>query len=300
LKTRQIRHEIAFNPLTYLANDASDALQRVLIAQNVSIPMKLQVLLRKNHWALEAPRGVFRNHYRDDASDLVEHLIARDKLLETYRKELCAANEVSRARVPWTKNVDMFVVDDRPFYTLVALQVFAEKSNARSFFTAAATFIHAANNDFSLIRPERKNITPFTPHAARVEKFGRMVRGPAWTPEEDFVVRRWFGQRTVGDNGVGKHQKLSEEEWGYVLEALQGRRTRQSVHDRITTLNKQLLAEMAIDGYVSRTRLAEYMSRVLGERPHRPRMYSTKPRRRRRHDPTASPDVPNDASTSTP
>jgi hypothetical protein len=288
----QTSYEIQFNPFAYLPGDAGDNLRRVFLAQNVSIPMKLHVFRRKNHWALEVPLGVFRNRYRDGEGTLIDHAIERDKLLEAYRKELSDAYEVRRARVPWLARADLLVIDDRPCYTLVTLQVFAEKSNARSFFTAAATFIRAANADFSLIRPVRKNVRPFVPHAARVDTYGKMVRGPSWSNEEDLVIRRWFGQRTVGDGSIGKHKKLTEEEWGFVLEALQGRRTQQSVRDRITLLNKALIKEMSVDGYVSRTRLAEYMSRVLGERPHKPRMYSSRPRRPgRRHDVTASPNV---------
>lgn len=292
MKTHQTSYRIQFNPFTYLPFAAHDALRKDFFAQNVSIPMTLHVFRRKNHWALEVPYNVFTGNYRLDQGDLVDHEEARKKVLDRYVTELQAANGTRHIRRPWRAASDFLLIDNRPCYTLPALQVFAVYSAATAFFTAAVTFIKAANEDFSLIRPSRRNLTPYTPPEARVAKFGKMVRGPEWTLEEDAVLRRWFGQRTIGV-GQAKHQALTDEEWGYVLEALNGRRTQQSVRDRITALNKKLQDEMSVDGYVSRTRLAEYMSRVLGERPRKPRMYATKPTRPRgrRHAVPAARDA---------
>lgn len=292
MKTHQTSYKIQFNPLAYLPYGEHDALRQQLFAQNVPIPMTLHVFRRKNHWALEVPYGIFTGNYRLDQGDLVDHEEGRNKLVESYLSELQAANDTRRVRRPWRESSDFLLIDNRPCYTLTALRLFAERSVASSFFTAAATFIKAANADFSLVRPRRRNFTEYTPPAARAAKFGKMVRGPEWTPEEDSVLRRWFGQRTIG-TGQAKHQALTDEEWGYVLEALNGRRSQQSVRDRITALNKKLQNEMMIDGYLSRARLAEYMGRVLGERPRKPRMHATKPTRprRRRHDIPASRGV---------
>jgi hypothetical protein len=291
LKTLQTQHQIRFNPFLYLPEGTGDKLRQVFFQQNIAIPMELHVFRRKNHWALEVPYRVFSNHYQVGDGDLIDHEEGRKKVLDAYRAALGAANMTARPRMPYRPSSDFLVIDSRPCYTLAALQVFAEQSNARTFFTAAVAFIKAANADFSLIRKLRHNHTPFTPHEKRVEKFGRMVRGPAWSFEEDAILRRWFGRRTVGV-GEAKHQTLTEQEWVYVLEALSGQRTKQSVRDRICALNKLLNDEMSVDGYVARSRLDEYMNRVLGERPRKPKMYSTKPTRpRRRHDVPASPNV---------
>lgn len=284
---RQNSYETQFNPLSYLPDGVSSALRGVLIAQNVDIPMKLKAFHRRTHWALAVPVGVFHNDYRlDDPTpdDIDRHRGERELLLLDAHKNLRA--RYGAVRRPWLPRSDVLELDGHFCYTLATLQIFAEYSKARSFFTAAAAFIKAANNDFTLIRPDTHNTTPFTPIEERITKFGSMVRGPEWTEDEDTVLRRWFGQRTIGDC-AGKHVKLTPEEWEIVLAALRGRRTEMSVRHRISVLNKRLHDEMSVDGYVARTRLREYMARVLGERPRQPRMYSKK-RRSRRTDALAS------------
>lgn len=278
---KRISYETQFNPFLYLTYEASLPLRSAFAAQHLEIPMKTVVRLQKNHWALRVPLRVFSGDYTQGWSidALLEHREGRLRYLEGAHRAACAAAGV-RLRRTWIPRSDVLEYDDWPYYTVRALAALAEYAPHREFFIAAHAFIKAANNNFDLVRVNTHNVTPYTPPEQRIEKFGSMVRGPAWTADEDAVLRQWFGRRTYGEH-AGKHVVLSDEEWGYVLNALGGRRNKQSVRNRICVLNEQLHRSMEVDGFVARDRLEEYMSRVLGEKPRRPRMVSTPPRKRR-------------------
>jgi hypothetical protein len=148
--------------------------------------------------------------------------------------------------------------------------VYARHVDHGAFLLALARFLESAEQKPELIVPHRTR-TPYVPRERRGP-----VRGPSWTSDEDSVLRRWFGPRTVGDR-PGHHQPLTDAEWGTVLASLP-MRNKNGVRDRLVELNRPLQAEFMRHGFVALDRLPEYMSRVLGERPRAP----VRPARKRR------------------
>lgn len=252
--------EIAFSPLGYAQGDDVIYLANLLHTQGVPSTFDLRVHRRRNAWGCTLPVGAFDNDYRPAVVTWDQHTASRARITTLARQDLPAR------RRPIPRCYDVLSHEGAFYYHPEALRVYARYAPHGAFFTALARFLEAANHDPKLITPRRN--APFIPIAARAATFGKVVRGPAWEPAEDAVLRRWFGQRSVGEH-AGHHVPLTEEEWARVLADLP-RRNRNGVRNRLAELNAPLKVEFFRDGFVPRDRLPQYMARVLGERPRIP------------------------------
>lgn len=272
------QHTFPFNPLLYTQGEDREHLVAVFEDQKVKVPMDLRALRRGKCWAVQLPTGVFLNEYRVGVADFSDDLQARDSLLARIR-ESYGYQQYRTARSLITK-------DGVLYYHQNLINLIAKHADVPSFFRALDVFLRHAQQNPELIKGKREP-RPFMPPEERMRVLGHRARGPAWSPAEDQILRQWFGKRTVGAD-AGMHVKLTDEEWTRVLELLGGRRTQDSVRGRISVLNKQLARELAVNGYVPRDRMREYMSRVLGERPWRPRIEPRSRRPRRPRESVAS------------
>lgn len=104
----------------------------------------------------------------------------------------------------------------------------------------------------------------------------RRHRGPTWTTEDDYVVRKWFGRHNYGPH-AGRHAPLTEDQWKHVLLELGGRRAKSEVLRRIRVLNHELKVSLMVDGMITGAGVQKYLREALGEsepKPpkHRPRI----------------------------
>lgn len=261
--------DFSFSPLGYAQGDDVIYLSTLLHTQNVASSFQLRAHRRRGAWGSTVPVGAFDNDYRPDACTWAQHVVSRDRVTKL------AAAGAARRRRPIARRHDVLEHEGALYYHPEALRVYARFVEHPAFFIALARFLEAADKDPQLIAPKRH--VPFVPFDQREATFGKVVRGPAWTPTEDNVLRRWFGQRTIGPK-AGHHVKLTEAEWDRVIAELP-QRNRNGVRNRLVELNKQLQHEFFRDGFVARDRLPQYMARVLGERPRIP-IRPTKRRRR--------------------
>lgn len=256
----------SFSPFGYGQGDDTPYLSTLLHDQEVPSVFQLRAHRRRGAWGTTVPVGAFDNDYRPNACTWAQHAAARDRVT--------ALAAFGTRRRPIPRSLDVLEHGDALYYHPEALRVYARHVEHPAFFNALARFLEASDKDPRLIVPRRH--VPFVPFVDRVVACGKVVRGPAWSPIEDGVLRRWFGQRTVGLR-AGHHVKLTEPEWERVLAELP-QRNRNGVRNRLVELNKQLQLEFFRDGFVARDRLPQYMARVLGERPRIP----VRPSRRRR------------------
>ncbi len=264
-----------FVPLTFATPDEATVLSTDLAEQGVSSAFTLRARRRRGVWGTTLPLGVFENVFNDASYTRERHL------------EQCAQLVAKGAEAdaygcrPYPLAYEAIEADGELYYHPEAIYALSKFVERPAFLRALYRFLEAANRNRALIvppQPRRK----FVPLDKRVEVFGHAARGPSWTPDEDAVVRRWFGQRTVGPS-AGKHVALTEDEWKIVLSQLP-RRTKSSVRQRIVALNEPLQREYLRHGFVSQALVREYMSKVLGERPRCP----LRPRRvRKPKDPFA-------------
>jgi hypothetical protein len=262
------RFPFTFNALQYVKPEERDYLADLLQEQGVSAEFSLVAIRRRQYWAVTLPLGAFVNEFRLAFTDYLKSINTRDALLLEARS--AHGLRVRPGRVVIERQGTFF-------YPQHVINVLRHVAPAPAFFNALHAFLQAARVQPSLIKGRRSR-NPYVPLEHRKHVGDRLARGPAWTPEEDLVLRQWFGQRTYGD-AAGKHVALTDEQWKMVLERLEGRRTQGSVRARLVVLNHQLKRELSVDGYIPKNRYEEYFARVLGENPRPPR---TSPLRRRR------------------
>jgi hypothetical protein len=261
-------YEIAFSPLTFADPADIEYLSNLLANQGVVARFNLHAHRRRVAWGVTVPVGVFDNDFTSAAMTWEQHIASRDRITKL------AAATLPKGYRPIARRYDVLEHEGRLYYHPEALRVYAQHVDHPAFLRALYRFLEAAEKQPQLIVPPRER-APFVPLADRVATYGHPARGPDWSEDEDAVLRRWFGQRTVGEH-AGKHIKLTDAEWARVLTELP-RRNKNSVRGRIVELNKKLQAEFFRDGFVGQHRLREYMARVLGERPRIP----VRPTRRR-------------------
>lgn len=276
----RLQFTFTFMPLLYLQGGLRDDFADLLAEQGVQ-PMfpGLRALQRRHQWVIELPRGAFVNDFRADMISEDADLAARQAFFDSLQYKY------------WHTTRDVFEKDGVWYYRKTFLDRARKLITHNAVFEAAYKFVEAAEADRSIIKgtkPRRPRVSP----EERIARFGKMVRGPGWSAEEDAVLRRWFSIRTYGDD-AGKHARLTEEQWGYVLEGLNGLRTKSAVTQRIWYLNDQLKKRFVhegkiVDGYISTTALAEYKRLALGEHP---RMPPQRPTIGRRNDASAPRDV---------
>jgi hypothetical protein len=235
-------------------------------------------------WSATLPIGIFIGDFRPNAVSFETHVHRRDELVEQ------AVREDEHRRAPVRRHQRVVERDGQLFYHLELLRFLRTRLDLPYFVDALYRFLLDAVKDPTLIIPKRPR-APFVPPEKRKEHFGlkntTSCRGPAWTPQEDAVLRRWFGRRLIGEK-AGEHTMLSDSEWERVLrDELQGRRTKASVRGRLVVLNKVLLQEFLVGGYVPRDRVRDYMDRVLGEQPRLP-PYKERKYRKRKNPPVST------------
>lgn len=267
----RLQYRASFNPLEYIDGEQRYNLQQLLAMQGVKTPLHLVFLRRKSDWAVALLPSVFNNDFREFTDNTTNDLAVRDAILAEIK-------DIYPFR-SWQPGRRIIHRDGRFFYHREYIRLLRQHAPQPAFFAALYAFLNAARTQPSLIqgpkqRPQAK------PPAERPLVNGRRGRGLGWTPDEDQVLRQWFGIRSVGDH-AGHHASLTDAEWARVLELLGGMRTRRSVMQRIGVLNRALKREFSVDGYIPRDRVREYMARVLGERPRFPRMTPSTPRRHR-------------------
>lgn len=300
-----MRYRIEFNPLVHASPPDVITLRRIFSDQGVGPTFEVDVLRqpyrvpkgileaeRRIVWAMEIPQGALSCAFRDSAAPSM-----RDQF-ETLAK--AAADAVGASRKLLDPRRDFFTKDgdDRLFCRRIALENVRNVVPNAAFVNAVIAFLRAAEDDPRLVTGVPRPRRPQRTVEERIEHFGHATKGPAWTPEEDAVLRTWFGIRTIGEH-AGHHAKLEDPEWACVLELLGGMRSKNAVKNRLTALNNQLRDRMLVNGYVPRDRLREYMQQAVGESPRRPPMRPYQRMRRvprehrssRRHDIPAPPGV---------
>lgn len=256
-----------FQPLVFLKEPDRSVLQNHLQMLNSPAFFSLEALQRKHLWAFAVPLGVFSNDYSNATFE--SDLDARDKLFAS-----------TRAR--WFRSRDIIERDGVVYYqrnVLTRARNLVSNDAQRAMFQALLGCMSAAEADPTIVKgpPERK---PGLSPDQRRQIFGHnRARGASWTTEEDAVLYRWFGMRTVGID-AGRHTRLTPEMWDTVLSELGGTRSRQSIRQRLNALNHKLLVELldrqqAFYGTrrsegLRKGFVPEYMRRVLGEKPRLP------------------------------
>jgi hypothetical protein len=270
-------YTILFTPAMHLTGSESTVLAGYFRDQGVAPPFKLRVLRRRGAWAATLPIGIYQNDFRPDVTTREAHLTCWNEVLAQ------AVKDDAFKRMPVRNHQKVLDRDGELFYHLETLRFLRSRLDPPYFVDALYRFLLDATKNLALIVPKVSRAS-FIPPEKRKEHFGlkgSSCRGPAWTSDEDAVLRRWFGQRTTGP-AAGQHETLSEEQWQRVLEVeLKGRRTKASVRGRFVQLNDELLKEFLLDGYVPLHRVREYMTRAIGERPRRPPIRERKARKRR-------------------
>lgn len=259
MTTHDLHYTYGFSPLTWVTGTQRDQLADRLIADGSGIDfIGLDAWRARHQWQLALPKGVFSNDYRPDATWDREYS-ARDALFETIQPR-------------WFRVRDIVERAGVVYYRRHVLERVRDYHEHPAMIYALLAFWEAAERDRNLIgRAARPR--PFVAPEQRLERFGVPCRGPGWTKDEDAVLQRWFGRRTIGPN-AGHHVPLSTAEWETVLDELGRRRTRSSVTQRLGVLNERLRREFVANGLlrngIATVANAEaWLRRVLGERPRR-------------------------------
>lgn len=261
-----------FSPLLYIDPHERGDLEQQLADQGVSPLFSLHILRRKNAWATTLPPGAFEGDFRAGIATLAP------EYARTFASARTPRITGSLGRRPFHATYKPTETSGRVYHHVEAIRALRPHIARPAFLNALYAFLLRAVEYPELVVPPAPG-RPFIPHADRQRHFGlkqHYCRGPAWTDAEDAVLRRWFGQRTVGEH-AGRHVRLSPAMWERVLSELDNRRTRPSIRQRLSDLNKQLLTEFAVGGLVPRARLTEYMSRAIGEMPRVPPVGGRRP-----------------------
>lgn len=281
-----------FSPLIYVQDADRARLVDCFALQGVSSVVPLSAWRRRGTWATTLPMGVFDNDYRPGVVTEGAHVAACAAI---YEQDAALAKEFKQRARPHAPHLGARVFEGQLYYHVETLRFLRTQVPDPAFLNALYAFLLAATNDRTLIVPAAPR-APYVPHAQRKQVHGLkhvdMCRGPAWTPAEDAVLRRWFGMHTSGVH-KGLHAAPSEAAWQQVLDVeLAGRRTRTSVQSRFVYLNEQLLREFEVDGFVPITQVKAYMQRAVGIRPRRPPVRLTSKRRQRALTLDPSPQIP--------
>ena len=222
----------------------------------------------RHQWRLEMPIGLFTGNYTPGAVNLTDELAARDAL-------------AAKIRPKRYRPTDMVMHEGVLYYRKPVIQRLGGYAESPVMFNALLAFWDAAEKNRGLIKPPPPKAPRLMPWE-RKQRDGAVWRGPAWTPEEDTVLRQWFGRRTVGPE-AGRHAYLTPDQWNVVLDALGRRRSQASVRQRLVVLNDRLRQEFVdrkyiSGGFISKKHNEDWLDRVLGERP-RPLNVRPSPRR---------------------
>lgn len=255
-RSPQLRYEFLFHPLGVVDGFEYDLLSSFLNEQNVVPAFKLRALRRREKWAIELPPGAFTGRLGQGETSASEDADARERILRLIKEKTGAFN--------LDKTRDIITKNGVTYYRKRALEQFRIYIRPNSLFVAAYAFLQKAEEDPSLIRGPKQ--TQGTPLKDRPIVNARRARGPAWSQQDDYVLRKWFGKWHDG-----QHHKLTESQWNTVLEELKGFRSKESVKRRLGELNSKLKKSLMVDGYIQREAVKTYLDGFLGERAVVPR-----------------------------
>lgn len=251
--------------LDYLSSENADA-YRALVADGA--PLMLDIFLLKRHGKLACTLPSFAWAESPDKASALDELEWRQRILG------------DRKRGFGFRASDVVFKEGRYYYRAVALSAVKNHLKVPLVGEALTRFLLKVEDlKIDKDRYLRSNPYPserqYIPPEQRLAN-GRRHRGPTWTPEEDYVVRKWFARHDHGPH-AGRHAPLSEEQWRNVLLELNGRRAKNEVLRRIRVLNHELKVSLMVDGMITSAGVQKYLREALGEaepKPpkHRPRI----------------------------
>lgn len=255
-RSPKLQFDFIFHPLGVVDGFEYELLSTFLSEQTVVPAFKLRALRRRDRWAIELPPGAFTGRLGEGETTTAQDAQERERILRLIKEKTGAFN-LDRTRDIITKN-------GVTYYRKRALEQFRIYIRPNSLFVAALTFLQKAEEDPTLIRGAKPIQGTLLKDRPIVNK--RRARGPAWSTQDDYVLRKWFGKWHDG-----KHHKLTESQWTTVLEELKGFRSKESVKRRLGELNHQNKKSLMVDGYIHRDAVKAYLDGFLGERAVVPR-----------------------------
>lgn len=257
--TKHQRHfTFSFKPMEWTEALHFAALNNRLIEDKSTFEFTgLNAWQARHQWQLEMPLGIFANDFREGLITLEQDLFERDRLFHLIRPK-------------GFRPTDIIERDGVVYYRKPVLEQVRHYIEHPAMVNAVLAFWNAAEKNRRLIKPAPPR-PPRLETWERKQRDGDAWRGPPWTADEDSVLQKWFGRRTVGPR-AGHHTYLSKDEWDIVLDALGRRRSVASVRQRLVVLNNRLRQEFVdrkfiSGGFIGRTHHEAWLSRVLGERP---------------------------------
>lgn len=251
-------HRATLVPLDHLVLEERLAYDELSLAHGLPRSFPLGLLRRRGYWASTLPPQVWG---REDLSFIEE---------ETLRQQAERARKDASLPYGYVRGRDCFAQHERWFYRDSPISALLSQFAMPLLATAVMRFLHAAEDPSNnlVVRPKR-SARPYIEPENRIVYGERRHRGPAWTPEHDLVLRKWFGRHEYGPN-KGKHAPLTPQAWVSVLLELGGKRSKSEVHRRILFLNQELRVSLTEHGYVPRLNIDRYLREALGE--HSPRL----------------------------
>lgn len=253
------------------------------------------LLLRKGCCSISAPSGTFLHEYDSTVDPVVldgADAAARVRLIKA----------IPRPRR--FKLRDIHVVDGVTYFRRNVLQALARTYPTNLMYLALLNFLLEVEATPAKFRPPRlsKATNDFLPLAQRHKHRTLTHPRKAWTPQEDALIRAWFGRHLYGEH-KGKHVPLTEAQWALFLNKLAHPRTKNTVQARMGYLNEQLFMQLLQEQevryprrikahmiaaaqaapamqrrfarqarvlFLLRPMVPRYMAAVLGERPRLP------------------------------
>jgi hypothetical protein len=254
----QVHFTFSFKPMEWVDSTHFAQLNARLLEDKSPFEFTgLNAWQARHQWQLEVPLGLFANDFRPGLITPTQDLEARDTLFDQMRPKRF-------------RQVDISTRDGVTYYRKPVLEQVRAYHEHPAMAHALLAFWSAAEKDRRLIKPAPPK-KPLLMPWERKQRDGDAWRGPPWTAEEDAVLRKWFGRRTIGPH-AGHHTYLTKPEWDVVLDALGRRRSQASVRQRLVILNNRLRQEFVdrkyiAGGFIGARHHEEWLDRVLGERP---------------------------------
>lgn len=237
-----------FTPHLHLSEDEQAELRAAAEEHYLPPTYEVRLLRRRGEWITQIPARAWDPANLDFSS--YDEAVRRDELAEKRRAD--------HGSYGYGRTRDVVLREGFYFYRDSAISALGPYLTVPVIAKALIRFLHHIEKHKTIKAPR-----VVRPPVDR-EHDGRRHRGPLWSEYEDHVVRKWFGRHTVGDH-IGKHVKLTPEQWKIVLDELKGQRRKTDVLRRIKELNRQLRMSLEMNGYISRAAAARYKREALGE-----------------------------------
>ena len=297
--TRSRAYSFTFLPNEYLTKADWERLREDLIAQRGSpifFGMKawrLRLDSRssdklKTPWALALPLGSFST-FEDGLCTPEGDLAGRQACIDQIR-----ANRTN----PTTKKLpgpvglgfsltrDIFVREGVTYYREMAIEAFRNVAPNPRLWWAFFHLIREVHDKPQIITQLTyrkdgtvKRVRPFVPLAERKKLGNRPVRGLAWSPKEDALIRLFFDQkkclsvhhfeaqeRAFALEGEPPRDRVATiKRWeAHILGDLSHKRSLSSIKQRIHYLNRQTRLKYMVNGRVPKAVQKEYEAALLG------------------------------------